>query len=445
MAHVFSLTDGSTTVTLTQANGFVVTAFDQATVEDSKDKLDDEPEITETIDMLVISSTTAGIQTLVHSVEAMIVAAQRRRQQQIGPRIYMQLQIDAEASTWRAEIKDGRFKPDKDTLETWYSKKVPYHLMVTHCVWEGPETEIQLSTSNAAAATGGRTIYNHDDAGTGHDNWVQIASTQVGGVLPTPVKLVLTNSTGSGFNTRNFFLATNAFSDPANFVHMIEGEARTTIAGTTTADAGDSSGNYYNFTFTNAGNIHWDLSAAQMQRTQGRKFKLLMRMHGWSGTNFYVKAILRDVTGTIAFRSSKEILLGTSGSYIIDLGALPLPTGGYQAAWGAMVLELSLRCTGAGVFNIDYIQLTPLDAYQEFAQQDFTIANASGITFDNIEGVYYHSVGGPLFTPLSGPLKVFPGVTQRIIILQDEGNVGGSNISRTFSVRAYIRERRLTV
>ena len=30
--------------------------------------------------------------------------------------------------------------------------------------WEGPETELQLSTSNASAATGGQTIYNHDDS-----------------------------------------------------------------------------------------------------------------------------------------------------------------------------------------------------------------------------------------------------------------------------------------
>jgi hypothetical protein len=441
MAHAFSITDGTTTINLNQASGYIVKTYDMNTVDSSKDELEDEPEITETLDIMVLSTTTAALQALVHPVELMLVAARRRQKYQVGPRIYLQLQIDAEANTWRAEIKDGRFKPDKDTLDSWYSKKVPYHLIVTHRVWEGPETELQLSTLTQSAATGGRTIQNHDNNGGSFCNWVQIAAAQVNGVLPTPVKLVLTNTSGVSMAYRNFYMATNAFSNPANLVCVVEGENRIS-AGTVTSDATDSGGAYDNYTFTNTGEIKWTLSSIVTQRTQGRMFRILMRMHGWSGTNLYVKPVIKDSAGLLPLYTGDEVLMGSSGSQFIDLGAIPIPPGGYQTAWGSVVLSLVMRCTGAGIFNIDFMQLTPLDAYQYIVQSGFSVVNNDTVTFDNIENIM-STTDGPIFSPHSGPLKVFPGVVNKIHFLQDEGS--SSNISRTFSVRAYIRERRLTV
>jgi len=447
MAHAITLTDGTTTVNLITTHK--TRDYEQNTIDTSKGDQDGEPEITETLNVTLFAATGPLLQTAVNSVELLLVAGKRRNDPKsvlykTGPRVYLTLQVDGEASAWRAEIIDGHFQPDKDMLKIgWPNLQADGALMVTHRAWEGPEKELQLSTSNASAATGGQTIYNHDDSGTGHDNWVQIAAAQVGGVLPTPVKLTLTNNTGSGIGTRNFYLACNAFSDPANFIHIIEGEARQTSYGTIVVDSGDSGGNYNNYTFTTTGEMKWDLSAAQMQRTQGRMFRLLMRMHGWSGTNLYVKPQLRDSTGNTILYEGEEVLIGSSTSALLDLGALPLPNGGYQIAWSDMVLVLVVRCTGAGIFNLDFIQLTPLDAYQRVIQRGYTIANGDVITFDNIEGII-HQAGKPIYSPQDGVLKVFPGVTQRLIILQDEGG-SGSNIARTFSVRAYIRERRLTV
>lgn len=441
MAHAFSITDGTTTIDLDLASGYIVKAYDMNTVDSTKDELEDEPDITETLDILVLSTTTGGLQALVHPVELMLVAARRRQKYQVGPRIYLQLQIDAEANTWRAEIKDGRFKPDKDTLDTWYSKKVPYHLMLTHRVWEGPEKELQLSTLTQSAATGGRTIQNHDNNGGSTCNWVQIAAAQVNGVLPTPVKLVLTNTSGVSMGYRNFYLATNAFSNPANLVCVVEGENRIS-AGTVTSDATDSGGAYDNYTFTSSGEIKWTISSVLTQNMKGRMFRILMRMHGWSGTNLYVKPVIKDSAGLLPLYTGDEVLMGSSGSQLIDLGALPFPPGGYQTAWGSVVLSLIMRCTGAGIFNIDFMQLTPLDSYQAIAQLGFSVVNNDSVTFDNIENIM-STTDGPIFSPRSGPLKVFPGVINKIHILQDEGS--SSNISRTFSVRAYIRERRLTV
>lgn len=457
-AHIYSLTDGTSTITLSQANGFVVTGIgleapdltqrdiiangmDGGEVSDIAQR-----NVTQTVEMLVIGADTAALQTLIQSVETMIQTAHTRQRTKAGPRVYLQIQLDSEASTWRSEILTGRLRLTEEALQEWINKKITVELIISRrFFWEGPETELQLSTSNASAATGGRTIYNHDDSDTGHDNWVQIASTQVTGVLPAPVKLTLQNTSGGSMGYRALYMAVNAYSDPTAFVHIIEGESRVTGYGTITSDSGSSGGNYNLYGFTDTGTILWDLSSSLLQKTQGRWFRLFMRCFGWTGTDIYIRPILRDSTGLVTLWEGDEVRLGgtsDSNSKITDLGAIPLPVGGYQTAWSAMTLCLSVRATGAATISIDFFQLTPLDSYRWVVQRGLLIVNNGTITDDNIDGIT-HAGGSPIYSPKTGPLMIFPGKTQRIIVLQDIGT--SSNIAKTFSIRAYYRPRRLTV
>lgn len=458
MAHVYSITDGTTTVTLSQANGYLVTGFvldapEISTREIISEGIDGSElpaiayrNVTQTIEILFIGTSTSNLQTLIHAVENMLYKAHRRQTTKAGARVYLQIQIDSEASTWRSEILTGKLRLGDEALQQWIDKKPEGQLTVTRrFFWEGPETELQLSTSNQSAATGGRTIYNHDDSDTGHDNWVQIAAAQVGGVLPTPVKLELTNSTGSSVGYRNIYLAVNAYSDPGNFTHILEGESRISGYGTITTNAASSGGNYNSYSFSSTGTMLWTLSATIMQDTQGRWFRLLARFFAWSGTDIYIKPILRDSTGLLPLWEGDEISLGStaaSSTKIIDMGALPLPVGGYQGAWGTQVLGLLVRATGSAQIDLDFMQLTPLDSYRYVVQRGNTIINSGTITDDNIEGLT-HAGGDPIYSPKTGALMLFPNQLQRIIVLQDIGT--SSTIANTFSVRAYIRERRLTV
>lgn len=453
--HSYSLYDGTSTISLSDGvisacTGYVITHPDIES-SDLPNQNDDGNEVgypryknvTDTFELMIVGASDALVQTNANSINLMIATAIRRQRQRVGPRVYLQVQLASDSAVWRSEVLYAKLELADDALKVWGNFQMNARLHITRRFYfEGPEKELQLSTSNAAAATGGQTIYNHDDAGTGHDNWVQIAAAQVGGVLPAPVKLVMTHSSGSSVGFSNFWIACNAFSDPANFIHIVEGEARTAGFGTITVDANSSGGNYNLRSFTTTGEIDWPLTAAQMQRTQGRSFRLLMRGVSWTGTNVYVKPVLRASDGQMQLYEGDEILLGSTGTQIIDLGSIPLPNGGYQVAWSDLTLVLQIRCTGAGTLGVDFIQLTPLDAFQWVKQRGFTIANGDVLTFDNIEGIMYTS-GQPIFAPLAGVLKVYPGVTQRLIFLNDEGT--SSNIARTFSVRAYIRERRLTV
>lgn len=454
MAHVYSLTDGTTTVTLDQASGIMVTGFVLDAPDISTREITNTEEdggeipaatyrnITQTIDLIFIGASTSALQTLAHSVENLLYSARKRQEEKKGARVYIQIQIDSEASTWRSEILNGALRMGEGALQDWIGKKVEAQLIITRrYFWEGPEKELQLSTSAQSAATGGRTIYNHDDVG--EDNYVQIAAAQVGGVLPTPVKLTLQNTTGGAVGYRNLYLAVNAFSDPTGFIHILEGENRKTGYGTVTGDANQSGGNYNAYSFTNTGEIQWVLGSSLLTDTQGRWFRLLMRAVSWTGTNIYVKPVIKEKNGLITlWESPVEYKLGTSGTQLVDLGAAPLPPGNYGAVWGDATLSLVVRATGAGSLNIDFIQLTPLDSYRHLVMLGNNVTNNLSITDDGIENVVYME-DGPIFSPKGKPLMVFPNRVQRLIVLQDTGSA--SNITQTFSIRAYIRERRLTV
>lgn len=453
MAHVYSLTDGTTTVTLDQANGAMVTGFTLDAPETTTRELTSEAldggeipnatyrNVTQTIELLFIGASTTALQTIIRSIENLLYLARRRQLTKAGARVYLQVQLDGEASVWRSEILNGALRLGEEALQQWINKKPEAQLTITRrFYWEGPEKELQLSTSSQSAATGGRTIANTDDST--RDNWVQIAAAQVSGVLPTPVKLTLTNTTGGSVGYRNFYIGVNAYADPTTLTHIIEGESRQTGYGTVVANSGCSNGNYNSYTFTDTGEMRWDLSSTLLQDTQGRWFRLLARFFGWSGTDIYIQPRIKEINGNVPLWSGDEVKLGTSGSQIIDLGGVPLPPGGYQVAWAGHVLALTVRATGTATINLDFMQLTPLDSYQQVAQRGNFIINNGAVTFDNIEGLI-HAGGSAIYSPKAGPLMVFPNVTQRIIVLQDTGSA--SNIAQTFSLRAYIRERRLTV
>lgn len=435
MAHIITLTDGTNTVTFQQASGYLATGYQMDTADGNPDSLT--LEITETLNLLLIGTNGPNLQSLNDAVESLFVAARRRTYESIAPRVFITLQVDGEANAWRAEIIDGRWKPDRSFLDAWYSNTASGQLYVTHRPWEGAYKELQLSSATQGTpATGGRTVTN------GANNWVQVDSAQVNGVLPALVELQLTNTSGVAVGYRNFYLSVNATSDPANFSHIVEGEAYRSGFGTTSTGSGNSGNAYNHYTFTNTGQMQWDLSASLMQKTRGRTFRLLARLPGWGVGDVYVRPVLLDSFGLITLDLDDEIHLPNLANPIIDLGELSLPNGAYYTGYGGTVLGLQVRASGAASVDVDFIQLTALDSYQTIAQRGYSIVNNGTIFFNNIENIF-HTGGATIFTPLTGPLTLLPRATQRIHIMYDEGT--NMNVSRSMSVRAFIRERRLTV
>jgi hypothetical protein len=437
---LLQLTDGTTTVTLSGTSPVLGCTFFPATSQRRNGIWQD---VTEEA-TVNLRGTHTNIRSTVGSIEQLLQDAARRQDTGVGPRVYVLYKpVDSDSALWRSEVSDGRvvWSTDPglrrlgDTNPT-----VQVAVMWTRAAgWDGAEAELSISGSGQAAATGGRTLTNN--AATG--NWIQAAAAQVTGNMPAPLRLVLTNTTGGNVPYRKLFVNVNAYSDPANLVSFLQGEARVS-GGTVSADATCSGGSRLDLVVgTSPATYQWTLPQADMQRTDGRRARIIARFAGFSGGTGYVKPKVLDSGGNVIWVGDEISIPGTTGENTWDLGIVPLPPGGYNTAYAAQRLGLEWR--GASNVQLDVLHLAMLDSYKYVELPGVNVANNAAIVLDGIEGINYmqaSSVNTPLATSYGAPLMLFPNQINRIHVLY---GTPASPIAGTFSVRVYHRPRRLTV
>jgi hypothetical protein len=403
-----------------------------------------DPTVVDSIPLLLFGATAAAVQAVAWAIERHLVAARKRQADQAGTRVYLEMWLDADSEYWRSEILDGRLTFAEGALDTQSTRKVEAVLLLERVnFWESGEGELAISNKISSAATGGRTIGNHTDgdAAASSGNWGQVAAGQVGGSLPTPALITLANATASSQDYRNIYFGLNAYSDPVNFAHMIEGEAAAPSYGTSVSLSSCSGGAYLSKTVTGSSFIQWTLPAATMQAAQGRFFRLLARLASISGS-CYLRPVVRDSTGLVDLFVGDERLVSSEVA-LVDLGALPLPPSVGAVSWGDLTLLLMVRSVAGVTLGLDFVQLTPADSFAQVRQRGLSIPAGGVITLDGIEGAVYGG-GSPIYTPIQMPLWLQPNLLQRIYVLHDEGT-GAPVITNTFTVRVYYRKRRLTL
>lgn len=441
MAHVVSITDGATTITFTAANGYQVEEYDPETPETENGAMP--ADVAETLQIFITGASGSAVQTRQSALERLLEAARRRRQWGAGPRVFLLLQLDSDAAAWQAEIYDARLRPLEQALRLWPNNAVSFNLHILRAAtWEGALTQIPLTNANGSNNTSGLTVWNHDDGGAGHDNYVQIATGVIAGSLPAPVKLELTNTTGGSQNFKQILLAGNAFSDPANFAHILEAEAALVSGGSTASNADSSNGSYVTHTIATSDVQQFTLSQALLQDALGYDFHLLARYRSYTGP-IYVRPSIRESSGQYALWTGDEIQLPNLGDPIVDLGVLPLPPGGYSTSYGALRLYLTWRVPVTSVVETDFFALFPANTFRKLRPLA-PVANAGAIVDDQIEGRAY-TLGGGVETPAVAtqglPLLVWPNVLQRIYFLWSLGGLTAP-ISQTMTVKAWYRPRR---
>ncbi len=407
--------------------------------------------VVEVIDLVVYGSTTAEMQGRINAIERMFVTAERRNMTGSGPRVFLHIQASGESATWRGEVLAGLLELDKSAMSVFGQAQVKVELEVTRrAYWEDTTLRnLPLTNGNGAGATSGLNIVNHDDSGTGDDNWVQIAADQVTGVLPAGVQVRLTNDIGATRTYSKIYLALNAFSDPANFTHVLEGESRAS-GGSVVSDAAYSNGQALSFTIGSGvtpgtSTFVWTLPAATLQDAAGRPFRLLARFAGGIGTTT-AYAEVRAANGTSVLWRGDSVALPDLYGGLLDMGVVPLPPGGYSTAYGALTLALTF--TGIATRYLDFIQLTPMDAFV-LLECMAPCAHGEAVMYDSIEDRQYILSGSAelgYVTASGGRLLLQPGVINRLIVLQE--NSTGTNrgeISESFTALVRYRPRRLTI
>lgn len=438
MPHALSLYDGSTTLSLSTGSYILGHYVPQAPKEGKP--------VTEPVELTVVAASTGAVQTAINDVERLFEKAKRRAETGKGPKVFLQYQPTGDGTVWRSELVDARLELTPTAMRVWSQAKVGVRLFITRApFWEGARTQIPLSNNNGSNNTSGLTIWNHDDSGSGNDDYVEFAGSNVTGVLPTPLELQLANASGASQNYRNFFVGNNNFDNTAALT--LEGENRQAGYGTATAASGTSNGQYLALSVNGTFVVPWTLSSLLLQQAAGRYLRVLGVFHSFAAPGVYVRAAIRDYYGLVTLARTNEIMLTPNASRVQDLGILPFPPGGYNPGWGSQTLVLEFRTSSLQTVGLDFLLLMPSEplCFQRVVQRSMTVLSGSTVVLDGIENLYYLDESGPdhpIYAPKGMPVHVFPGVTQRLYILHDGTD---RSVDWKLTVKAWYRPRRLTV
>lgn len=438
MAHVLSITDGTTTAPLSTTSAML-----SSYVPGTPDAADSGivPPVTEPIEVLFYGANTTAARAALNVVERLFVAAERRQQTGTGARVYLQFQPDGDAAAYRSEIIAGSVTLAPKSLQVFGQAQINARLIVTRApYWEGARTQIPLTNGNGTNNTSGLSINNR--AG----NWVGISSANVTGVLPAPLELQLVNTTGASRGYANFYIAVNDFN--TSLAHHIEGETATDTGGSIVGTGNASNSQVLSFNVASTTFASIALSSALLQQTAGRYMRVMARIDTMSvATSLYCKAMVLDYYNLVPLWVGDEVTVRFDDE-MLDLGVVPLPPGGYVSNYGQLTLRLSFRSGGGtSTVALDYVQLLPSDplCWRHVIQRGMLVLANDYIVDNGIEGVTYLVEGGvahPIYSPVGAPAHVWPNRDQRVYILHDGT---GQTANWTLNVRAYYRPRRVTI
>ncbi len=396
---------------------------------------------------VILKGTEAQILAQARAIEALFPTedAQRRPASQ---RVYAQYRQEASGDVFRSEILVGRVEVPSQSLAPNLASGAAEITIIWKRRWFWEDTTLRaipLTNSNGSAVSSGLTVWNHDDAGTGHDNWVSIAAANVTGVIPTPAKITL--ETNQDIQLYKICIGHNVQANPATFTHMLEGEA--SVAGGTdnAADANASGGLWRLVSWTGAQTalkvFQWNLTTTQMQKAAGNYFRVLARLSNPSAGR-YVRVGLWWPTATPLNRltSTEEIEVQTLP--LNDWGVIQIPPFALASA-ASLALVVELRAAATGSIELDFLQLTPIDSWRQIRQVGYDLDD--GDTYiDEGDGTAYVQDGAGLQYPIimadGDPIMLWPGVDQRLYFLSSGDDM---ETQWTFQVKAWYRPRRLTV
>jgi len=440
MPHAVSISDGSSTISLSTTNVQLNNYTPQAPSWD-EDSASYQP-VVDTIDFLVYQSTAAAAQTKIAQIERVLLSVQRRAMSRTGPIPYLILQMASDVSSWRSQILSVTWVSADDLFQSLPQGYAGFRINVQRVpFWEGARTNIPLSNGSGANVTTGLLVNNADD-------YAGIAVDVIGGSLPTPLELNIQNVTGANRSYGNFFASVNPF-DTA-LVHTIQGETAISGYGAATANATASGGQVARMTTIAAGELRfrWTIPAATTSIFRGRYANILMRLASSVPSGTRVRTSIYDRLGYIMMHQAPDTAVNgyAAGNGQHNCGAFPLPSGAYDTTFGNITLEVIFYAPYAMTVDVDYITLMPSDpgCFRHFVQQGYNIGNNGTVVDNGIVGNVYSlaSSRDMAWKQYTEPLYVQPALAQRIYLLVDgESN----NVGWQHRLIAYYRPRRLTI
>jgi hypothetical protein len=452
MSHSVQFSNGETTIVLNAANGYYLLEYTPASASSANNALT--TTVTETLSFLFTGTTQAAIEEKIRAIEQIFRLTEQYRDNLRGKQLWLYFQPDNANDMLRSPIVSGRVTLDKSALDySWGLKKIKVALIIEREAWweTTVDEEVPLTNGNGTAVMGGITVFNcNDGSGTPPNkrhNYVQIASEAIGGDLPAPFRMEISNTYDSSERLSNVWIGHNVFSNPASFTHVIEGESAT-YGGSDVSGSSYSSGYARQLTISGSSQgllAYWALSSTLLGNAAGKWFKILAVLTSTPASGTYVQTRLTFPSGSPLTTVMQDQEIGlTPNSKIQEFGTLQLPPWLVDATSLASIdLSLYGRLSGGGTLTIDYMLLMPVEGLRLLRPQGYNIQYGWKLIDDEINEQIYVSVSGlkaPYYMELGDRLFLEPNRTQRLYFLMN-GDTGGTAIVRTASVRIYYRRR----
>jgi hypothetical protein len=415
--------------------------------------------VVESVPLVVTGASRSALESTLHDLERLLEGAARYQERKVGSRVYVEFRKADSGDVYRSEILRGSVQPSEETAGEVYFAAGAIRVTVAwkrRYYWEGPETALSLSNTHGSG-TSGVQVYNHYDSG--NENFVDIDGDDVGGVIPAGCKLLIENTYNIATRLDDVIIGHNIFAHPASLDHILEGEDADYVAGGASAAPASpdvstySDGQYQPVSW--AGDnltqaLRWQLSTTLLNACAGGWFRLWGRFTtSPSGTKITPRITFPSGTPVTVVAEAAEVTLG-SGT-LQDLGVLQIPPWlPGETDLQQVDLTLYARETGGGSFNLDFLQLTPLDGYRVLFPRGYGCSYGRHIVDDSVTGELYAedaAVGGAKsghYLSRGNPLLLWPGRDQRLTFLATNLS-GGAEVLRTLGVRVYYRPRRLTI
>lgn len=413
----------------------------------------------------VSGSTRDELSANINAIELLADLARERDIEQIGPRNELQYKWDGMSDMTYFEIIDAELHWPKETMSVegvhqkdgdgdwiiWNFSLVfttkPFAFDTSPV--NGSMTELDLDNGNGTDVTGGLTVYNHDDAGAGHDNWVKVDGEDLKGEFPAIIQLKLKSDSGEAEKTSKVYIGVR--KGDLTFVNILEDNDAAFVIGSPspTLDTGNSSADYYTqFQFsgtTEQALIRWDLTAAQVEATQG-PFRLFGRVKDathWDQNANYAIAIKY---GTEILWQSKWRKPINTTTELFDFGTVYMPPWLVGTETGLAALSIEIRgirdIAGTTTIDFDYLGLLPMDGgYRVLEFRATGMAQNEYLVDDGWTDAVYHINTSDKKTGL--PYGLMPRIelkadTDQRIYFFMEGTSGNSQIARQLKVQVFM-------
>lgn len=441
MAITIQLTDGTTTVDLNDLSNAGAMTFSPVGAWASDEYVEDEA----IIDFFGSYSTA---RTKINQVNRIFARARERATTGTGPRCFAYINIDSEG-TYRSELLDGKVDIGEESLGSDKAggrveaaimfRRVPY--------WEGAVAQLAISNVNGSSNTSGLAVDNHSVSGS-KSAWFSVSGSAIGGDVPAPVRVEMTNTSGTALGYFQYGLINGTTS--WNHVAWLQGESASYgSGGTNTGSAGASGGNYLSHVIgagTTTNFARWTITNSLLSLSDGKPVVPVVRFDSASPTLEYMRIYCAGMY--------TEYASTTSTRYFVVMPSLPFPprtmNGGTYADH---TIEINYWNPGGSsdTVKLDYMALIPAgDGWREVigVGGNNYIANTNTLVDDGIERLTYSLSGSNRQTGYSAAGKwplLIPGVDATFATIAADNTVGDANINYAWTAKLYYRPRRRSI